>query len=70
MQAVAALTNIHGLAKRFGLPAGWFKAEAVAGRLPHLKIGRRFLFNPEAVERVLTERAATEGITQRVAGNA
>lgn len=28
----ASLTNIHGLAQRFGFPAGWFKAEAEAGR--------------------------------------
>ena len=56
----ALLTDVDGLAKRFGLPAHWFKAEAVAGRLPCLKVGRHYRFNPEAVERVLAKRAARE----------
>jgi hypothetical protein len=54
------LTDVDGLEKRFGLPARWFKAEAAAGRLPCLKVGRRFRFNPEAIERALAERAAGE----------
>jgi hypothetical protein len=33
------------------------KAEADAGRVPHLRVGRRLLVNPEAVERVLMDRA-------------
>ena len=34
--------------------------EAEAGRVPHLKAGKVFLFDPEAVERVLLERARQE----------
>ncbi len=46
------------LAHELGLPLAWLKAEAKAGRIPSLQVGRRLLFNPEAVERVLLDRAA------------
>lgn len=48
------------LARHLGLPVSWLKQEAEAGRLPHLKIGRRFVFNLAAVEAVLLERANGE----------
>jgi hypothetical protein len=47
-------------AARLGVPAAWLRAEAVAGRVPSLRVGRRLLMNPEAVERVLLERAQHE----------
>ena len=50
--------SVLALADRFGLPLAWVKAEAEAGRIPCLRVGRRLLFNPEAVEHVLAERAA------------
>lgn len=50
--------------KRLGLSMTWLKAEAVAGRIPCFRAGRRVLFDPEAVERALIERA------QRVKGSA
>ena len=40
-----------------GVPAAWLKAEAEARRIPHLKAGRRLLFNVIAVEEVLLARA-------------
>lgn len=52
------LVNTLGLARRLRLPAAWLRAEAVAGRIPSLRAGRRLLFNVEAVERTLLERAA------------
>jgi hypothetical protein len=58
MERETNLLNIVGLARRLHLPAAWLKAEAKAARIPSLRAGRRFLFNPEAVERVLLERAA------------
>ena len=45
------------LARRLGLPAAWLKSEAEAGRLPHLRTSRRLMFNLNAVERILSERA-------------
>ena len=45
-------------AARLGLPKAWLMNEADAGRLPCLRIGRRMLFNIDAVERALSARAA------------
>lgn len=52
------LVTLYGLAKRLRLPAAWLKGEVEAGRIPFLRAGRRLLFNSEAVERVLLDRAA------------
>jgi hypothetical protein len=54
----STLANIHDLARRFVLPARWFKEEAESGRLPCLQVGGRFIFNIKAVEQALAERAA------------
>ncbi len=51
------LTTLYRLAKQLKLPATWLKDEAEAGRIPVLRAGRRILFNPEAVECVLLDRA-------------
>lgn len=48
---------LHALSRRLGLPAAWIKAEAKAGRIPSLRAGRQLMFNPDAVERILIERA-------------
>ena len=39
------------------VPTAWLRAEAEAGRVPHLKAGDRLLFNPDALERALLVRA-------------
>lgn len=52
------LVNLRGLARELNLPLSWLSEEVRAGRIPHLKIGRRYRFNPEAVETALAERAA------------
>jgi len=46
------------MARRLRVPVHWLRAEAEAGRVPALRAGNVYLFNSEAVERVLTERAA------------
>ena len=48
-------------AVRLGVPAAWLRAEADAGRVPHLRVGRRLMVNPQAVERVLLDRARQAG---------
>lgn len=58
--AETELLTVAGLAKRLRLPANWLKVEAMAGRIPCLHAGRRVLFNAEAVERVLLDRAACQ----------
>ena len=52
------IVNVGKLARLLQLPAAWIKEEALAGRLPCLKIGRRLMFNAEAVRRALLDRAA------------
>ena len=57
------LLSLPALAQALNLPGAWIKAEADAGRIPHLKIGKRYRFNREAVIRALAERAAmTAGV--------
>lgn len=49
-----------GLSERFKalrVPPAWWKREAEAGRMPCFRIGRRILFDPEAVEAELKRRA-------------
>jgi hypothetical protein len=49
------------------VPVRWLKAEAEAGKIPHVKADTVLLFDPNAVERVLLERAA--GKSQAVQGD-
>jgi hypothetical protein len=46
------------LARRLRLERGWLKQEALAGRLPYLRVGRKLLFELEAVKDTLATRAA------------
>ena len=48
------------LAYRLGLSGSWLKAEAEAGRLPCLRVGRKLMFNIEAIEATLVERARSD----------
>lgn len=66
MDAVATppVLPLAKMARRLRVTAAWLKSEAEARRVPCLPAGRGFLFNPEAVERVLAERAAVPGDTQ------
>lgn len=51
------LRPAQSLAVRLGVERGWLIAEAEAGRIPGVRAGRTYLFDVEAVERVLLERA-------------
>jgi len=46
------------LSRALAVPARWLKAEADAGRLPHLKAGSQYLFDEEAVRQELLRRAS------------
>ena len=50
--------NLTGLAVQTGLPREWLRREALGGRIPCLRVGRKLLFNAAAVEAALAERAA------------
>lgn len=52
-----SLLPLQVMARRAFVPAAWLRAEAEAGRIPHLKAGCKLLFDPTTVERVLLERA-------------
>jgi excisionase family DNA binding protein len=52
------LLSLPELAHALNLPEAWIKDEADAGRLPHLKIGKRYRFSRNAVIRTLAARAA------------
>lgn len=54
------LLTLHDLAEILHLPAVWLKDEALAGRIPALRVGRRLRFNAGAVEQALAERAACD----------
>jgi hypothetical protein len=52
------LLNLGQLALALQLPLYWLEAEATAGRIPCLRIGRCLRFNVGAVEQALAERAS------------
>ena len=56
----ANLLPLGPMARRLHVPTAWLRDEADRGRVPCLRAGKRFLFSPDAVERVLAERAAGE----------
>jgi len=49
--------TINQLSHELNLPAAWLRAEARAGRIPSLKVGRRLVFDPQLVMRVLFARS-------------
>lgn len=51
------LLPVGPMARLLRVPVKWLRQEAEAGRVPCLKAGNALLFDPEAVERVLLERA-------------
>jgi len=49
------------MARRLGVRAKWLRAEAEAGRLPHVRAEDILLFEPETVFSILVERARQRG---------
>lgn len=52
------LAPIGTTARLLGVTVQWLREEADSGRVPCLRAGTRLLFDPEAVEVVLLDRAA------------
>jgi excisionase family DNA binding protein len=52
------------MARRLRVPAKWLREQAIAGRIPHLRAGSAFLFEPSAVERAVLKllRASSEEV--------
>lgn len=47
---------LGAMARRLRVPTTWLRAEAEAGRIPHLRAGSALLFDPEVVERIVFDR--------------
>lgn len=45
--AVTSLLDAKGAAELLNVPASWMLAEARAGRVPHIKLGRYVRFDPD-----------------------
>ena len=58
MENTPKILPLYVVARRLHVPQNWLKAEAEAGRIPHLKAGKAILCNPDIVEKVLVERAS------------
>jgi hypothetical protein len=58
MDSATRLLRLTHAAKAFDLPVRWLKNEAIAGRLPCLRVGRRIYFDRHALENALARRAA------------
>lgn len=52
-----SFTHIEHAAARLGVPASWLRQLVDAGKIPHLRAGRRLLVNLGHVEQALFERA-------------
>jgi excisionase family DNA binding protein len=52
------LLSLSRLARRLGVTQQWLRDQAEAGRIPCLKAGDRYLFNPAAVQEALAAKAA------------
>jgi hypothetical protein len=56
------IVPLNIVARRLHIPANWLRSEVEAGRIPHLKAGKRaILLNPDVVESLLIERASKGG---------
>jgi hypothetical protein len=49
-ESEAALISLPEMADRLGVPPLWLKEQAEAGRVPHLKVGRKLMFAPTTAE--------------------
>jgi hypothetical protein len=55
--AMDEVLTARQIATRFRVPFAWVKEQAKAGNLPHLKVGRRLLFNSRAVAEAIARMA-------------
>lgn len=58
--AMPELLPLNRAARRLGVTARWLKAEADAGRIPHLRAESRYIFDMEAVARSLSEQIRSQ----------
>ncbi len=56
--------KLSEMARVLGVSVRWLRAEAERGALPHVKTDGGMLFDRVTVERILSERAKTEGVSR------
>jgi hypothetical protein len=66
----AVLLPLNETARTLHVPTAWLRAEADAGRIPHLRAGKAYLFDLDLVERLLLERARANPAAAGEAANA
>lgn len=52
------LLSLGRMARRLGVTQHWLRDQADTGKIPCLKAGNRYLFNPAAVQEALAAKAA------------
>ena len=62
----AKYQSVEHAARALGLSAPWLKAEVARGRLPAIRVRRRYVVNVEQLDAILRERAA-RNVAGRVA---
>ncbi len=55
--SAAALVSLPEMAERLGVPPLWLREQAEAGRVPHLKVGRKLMFAPATAEAAVLSMA-------------
>lgn len=70
-QATGALLSAQDVAELLSVPASWVYAEARAGRIPHVRIGRYRRFRRESIEEWVErlERGPVHASPAPVSGN-
>lgn len=63
-QTAMETLTLSRMARRLGVTAQWLREEAEAGRLPCVKAGKRYIFEPQAVQSELARRAATSRLAE------
>lgn len=59
-EATETFVPAESAAPRLGVPVAWLRSQAEQGQIPHLRVGRRIVFNVPAVERALLSRTIAE----------
>lgn len=59
---------LASIARGLGVPVAWLAAQAEAGRVPSLTIGRRVLANPHAVKAALAELSGDQAMPMKICG--
>ena len=61
---------LRHMARLARVPMAWLRAEAEAGRVPALRAGTQWFFDPPAVRAALRKRAMSPVRARKVVGNA